>query len=195
MKMETDESINELFLRFYNDWIQYTNTVQKSSSLAVILNNESYENVIKLGKPVLPLIMERIRNGEFLLNAAAARITRANPFPPEIDSRILSEQKKSEFWLKWWEKNKDRPEWKVGFRTPIKAFVEIKLRPGTDPYQSLQIMKELKGVKEAYVVTGHPDIVISIEVEKIFTVFNIITEGIKPLKGVQSTTMMIVAQE
>lgn len=75
-------------------------------------NNDPYREMVKLGRDVLPFIIEKLEQGEFLLNQAVAEITgiKMEEITGEeiTGRRFLSEQEKSRLLVKWWRSQKHR---------------------------------------------------------------------------------------
>jgi hypothetical protein len=84
-------------------------------------NIEEYRALVAMGKPALPLLMEKLEAGEFFLNKAVQEITGIDiaprgsigPLEWKPGVRPFSEQDVSERWIEWWKVHKDSPEWKT----------------------------------------------------------------------------------
>lgn len=72
----------------------------------------------------------------------------------------------------------------------MKAFVEIKVDPGSID-MVLEAVKKIEGVKEAYAVTGHCDIIAVVDVGDLKTLGEVVTKRIHMVKGVKSTETLI----
>jgi len=77
----------------------------------------------------------------------------------------------------------------------MKAYVEIKVEPGSNIQSLLSVMRTIEGVKEVFAVTGHTDIVASIEANDLKSVADIVTQRIHPIRGVASTETMVCVEE
>ncbi|MDH5806626.1 MAG: Lrp/AsnC ligand binding domain-containing protein [Candidatus Methanomethylicaceae archaeon] len=75
----------------------------------------------------------------------------------------------------------------------MKAFIEIKITPGSLE-SVLEAIKKIEGVKEAYPVTGHCDIMAIIEASDIKVLGNIITKCIHIIRGVESTETLLCVE-
>ncbi|MEM1590027.1 MAG: Lrp/AsnC ligand binding domain-containing protein [Candidatus Bathyarchaeia archaeon] len=75
----------------------------------------------------------------------------------------------------------------------MKAFVEIKVSAGSLDLV-LEAVKKVEGVKEAYPVAGHCDIMAVIEAADIKALGNIVTKCIHIVKGVKSTETLICVE-
>jgi hypothetical protein len=70
---------------------------------------EAGKSILKMGKRALPFIFAEISIGNFFFNVAAEKITNVHP----DDEFHAYDQKRSEFWVKWWEQHKNNPEWNL----------------------------------------------------------------------------------
>ena len=67
--------------------------------------------IIAMGKEALPFVMEEVQKGNFFFNVPAARITGISMRKEE--EIMVSEQDIARRWVKWWEANRNNPEWNV----------------------------------------------------------------------------------
>ena len=83
---------------FCSDRDQWRSDTRFSSSLSAKLNHPAYLRIIALGKDILPLILEDLRDGGGHWFEALRAITRDDPVPPEHRSwpRLMRED-----WLRW----------------------------------------------------------------------------------------------
>ncbi len=77
----------------------------------------------------------------------------------------------------------------------MKAYVEIRVEPGTNIHSLLSVMRTIEGVREAFAVTGHTDIVASIEANDLKSVADVVTQRIHAIRGVASTETMVCVEE
>jgi len=77
----------------------------------------------------------------------------------------------------------------------MKAYVEIKVEPGTNIGSLLSVMRTIEGVREAFAVTGHTDIVASIEARDLKEIADVVTQKIHAIRGVSSTETMVCVQD
>ncbi|UCC21412.1 MAG: hypothetical protein JSW23_06220 [Planctomycetota bacterium] len=66
-------------------------------------------DIIKMGRSVLPFVMEQICAGNFFFNVAARRITGLTL--RNEGGIFISEQELALRWSKWWHQNCNKPEW------------------------------------------------------------------------------------
>ncbi len=77
----------------------------------------------------------------------------------------------------------------------MKAYVEIKVEPGSNIQSLLSVMRTVEGVREAFAVTGHTDLVASIEAGDLKGIADVVTQRIHPIRGVASTETMVCVEE
>lgn len=75
----------------------------------------------------------------------------------------------------------------------MKAFVEIRVTAGSLD-AVLEAIKKIEGVKEAYPVTGHCDIIAIIEANDVKTLGNIVTKHIHIIRGVEFTETLLCVE-
>ncbi|MBS7640362.1 MAG: Lrp/AsnC ligand binding domain-containing protein [Candidatus Bathyarchaeia archaeon] len=75
----------------------------------------------------------------------------------------------------------------------MKAFIEIYVAAGSLD-MVLEAVKRVEGVKEAYPVTGHCDIIAVVEVPDLKALANLVTKCIHTIKGVESTETLICVE-
>jgi hypothetical protein len=93
-------TLEEQFRALLDNW--RADTAYLSSSTQ-ITEHPAYQEIISLGRPVLPLLfreLERTHDGH--LSKALVRITGAHPIPVEDRGKI---QKIAEIWLRWAREN------------------------------------------------------------------------------------------
>lgn len=93
--------VKTTFDRLCEDWLRFLDSpeLRHSSRPADYTRHPSYEGIVQLGAAALPLIVEKLPEGQFFLNAAMARIT-------GIDLRrqlplAASEQEVARRWVGW----------------------------------------------------------------------------------------------
>jgi len=112
--MERSAEMKKEFDTLYEKWVKFIrdSKIQYSSRTRDYVNNEPYREIVKLGRDALPLILEKIEQGEFFMNQAALEITginleriieEENQTRSEADKlpEFLSEQEKSEVILRY----------------------------------------------------------------------------------------------
>jgi len=75
----------------------------------------------------------------------------------------------------------------------LKAFVEINVAAGSLDVV-LEAVRKVEGVKEAYPVAGHCDIIAIVEAADIKALGNIVTKCMHIIKGVESTETLICVE-
>lgn len=103
VQTETQPDVKVAFDRLYAEWLRFLEgkELRHSSRPADYTCHPAYEGIVGLGAAALPLIVEKLREGQFFLNAAMARITgvdRRRQLPPAV-----SEQEVARRWVQWWE--------------------------------------------------------------------------------------------
>jgi DNA-binding Lrp family transcriptional regulator len=73
----------------------------------------------------------------------------------------------------------------------MRAYIEIKIEAGSNIISILNALKSIEGVKDATAVAGHADIILSIEVEDLQKIADIITQKIHAIRGIDNTETMI----
>ncbi|MEM0367333.1 MAG: Lrp/AsnC ligand binding domain-containing protein [Candidatus Nitrosocaldus sp.] len=77
----------------------------------------------------------------------------------------------------------------------MKAFVEIKVEAGANIERIIQLLRSTEGVREAFAVTGHTDIIASIEASDLKGVADIVTQKIHAIKGIENTETMVCVED
>lgn len=117
--MANPETVQEHFDRLYAEWEDRIKDpkIQVSSRPQDYTNVEPYREIVNLGRDALPLVLEKIAAGVFLMNDAALQMTdtriedivvkeKALPQAERIDFAVekvppfLSEQQKSQLILR-----------------------------------------------------------------------------------------------
>ncbi len=111
-----NKEIKKKFDVFFVEWEKIVESLktQVSSSIKLksYVDNEPYQEIVKLGKDALPLIIEKLEQGVSLLNNAFLDITGVEMdevFGKERDAlnipkfRLLSESEKSALIIEWWQ--------------------------------------------------------------------------------------------
>lgn len=76
----------------------------------------------------------------------------------------------------------------------MKAYIEIKVEAGSNVLSILGALKNIEGVKDATAVTGHADILVSIEAPDLNTLADVITQKMHAIRGVENTETMICVE-
>jgi hypothetical protein len=92
---EPTESIEQKFRRLAAVWLTETAYV---SSTTDIVAHPAFQEIVGMGPAVVPLLLRELENRTGHWHRALARITGANPTPPEAWGNIA---KAREAWLRW----------------------------------------------------------------------------------------------
>ena len=85
----------EMFVTLVNSWRFNTST---SSSIEIIVSDESFQGIIDLGPLAIPLILEELAAQPSFLFVALEEISGNNPVKPEHRGNIAS---MTQDWLNW----------------------------------------------------------------------------------------------
>lgn len=101
--------VKEKFEALFAEWEKVIQDpkIQLSSRPQDYINNEPYREIVKLGKDVLPFIIEKLEEGVFFLNQAVVEISGLKM--EEIigkEQHFPSEQEKSTLLVNWWKSQK-----------------------------------------------------------------------------------------
>lgn len=77
----------------------------------------------------------------------------------------------------------------------MRAYIEIKVEPGSNIQNLLSIMRNVEGVREAFAVTGHTDLIASIEASDLKGIADLITQKIHPIRGIVNTETMVCVED
>lgn len=72
------------------------------SDLTQICNHWAYQNIIKMGKPVIPLLLRELETSPHYWFSALRKITGENPVPPEARGKLRN---MASAWLEWGKRN------------------------------------------------------------------------------------------
>ncbi|MEM2856981.1 MAG: Lrp/AsnC ligand binding domain-containing protein [Candidatus Nitrosocaldaceae archaeon] len=76
----------------------------------------------------------------------------------------------------------------------MRAYIEIKIEAGSNIVNIVNALKNIEGVKDVYAVTGHTDILMSIDSTDLSTLAEIITQKIHAIRGIANTETMICVE-
>ena len=113
--MKSDnKSIKERFISLYDQWQGYIQRpeIKISSRSQDYINCSVYANIVELGKPVLPYLIQELEDGknlswndgQFFLWYAVREISGIDLTRPD---EVISEQEVAERYIKWWEATKE----------------------------------------------------------------------------------------
>ena len=100
---DTQKTFNDLF----EQWAEHLETDPSfgiRSDLEAFIDNEAYRAIVSLGKPALPFLVEKLREGYFQFNTAVSDISGITPkqvTPEGID--FYSEQELAGYYVAWWD--------------------------------------------------------------------------------------------
>ncbi len=77
----------------------------------------------------------------------------------------------------------------------MKAFVEVKIEAGANIQRIVNTLRSIEGVKEAFAVTGHTDIIATIDASDLKGIADIVTQRIHTIKGIESTETMVCVED
>ena len=108
-RKETDvlpEYLQEDRLRNAFDWLhaQWDRDIYFDSSATNAVNHPAYQVIIALGPSMIPLIVDKVRNGENHWSKALRILTGSHP---SAKDRLNSETLR-EYWVNWAEEHKDK---------------------------------------------------------------------------------------
>ena len=93
--VEPAETLEERFRRLSDEWYR---AVAHHSSDRIRNNHPAYQEIIALGRPVVPLLLRDLEVNRRHWFAALRAITGANPVPSEDAGSF---PKMAEAWLRW----------------------------------------------------------------------------------------------
>jgi hypothetical protein len=89
------ETIEEQFQRLASLWRAQTSYVSSSSELVA---HPAFQEIIRLGSPIIPLLLRELENRTGHWHRALRQITGADPVPPADRGNL---DKAAEAWLRW----------------------------------------------------------------------------------------------
>ena len=91
----TAEAIQAEFIDLASQWIQ---SVEGMSSTVEMTKHPAYQKIVKMGKAVVPFLLEDLRQNPLYWLPALRQITQQNPVQPEQRGKI---KQMAEAWLNW----------------------------------------------------------------------------------------------
>jgi hypothetical protein len=85
------------------EWEAHLAAHRESSNPYKFITHPSFEALVALGRPAVPLIIERYREGSVFWGAALRRITGVSTFGEGVVGDLEGARRR---WLAWWEENK-----------------------------------------------------------------------------------------
>ncbi|MCY1016639.1 hypothetical protein [Pyxidicoccus sp. MSG2] len=95
-------SVGARFEALAKEWEEHCAEHREASNPYVFLNHPSFESIVALGRPAVPLIVERYREGSVFWGAALRRMTGVTTFGDGVVGNLDATRRG---WLKWWEEN------------------------------------------------------------------------------------------
>ena len=77
----------------------------------------------------------------------------------------------------------------------MRAYIELAVEPGSDIVRILKAIRIVQGVTEAYAVTGHADIIASVDASDIKSISHIVIRGLHPIRGIATTETLLCVEE
>ena len=93
-----DSTDNELTNKFNSLAKQWQNDVAGLSSMSQMTKHSAYQEIINLGKDVIPLLLEDLEKNPLYWLTALHNITGENPIKPEQKGRI---KLMAQAWIDW----------------------------------------------------------------------------------------------
>lgn len=97
--------LEERFCRLADAFEAHLAEERAQSNPYKYLEHESFEGVLRLGRPAVPLVVERYREGSLFWGAALARLTGVSDFGDGVTGNLKETRRR---WLSWWEENHER---------------------------------------------------------------------------------------
>jgi hypothetical protein len=94
-KTQVDPEVEKKFRRLSKEWKEQ---VQVLSSTTEMCNLPSYQKIIGMGQPVVPLLLRELQTDPHHWFWALKAITEADPVPPENRGRV---REMIDAWIKW----------------------------------------------------------------------------------------------
>ncbi|NVJ00775.1 hypothetical protein HV824_22010 [Myxococcus sp. AM009] len=88
------------FDRLAKEWGAHCAEHREASNPYAFLNHPAFEALVALGRPAVPLIFERYREGSLFWGAALRRITGISTFGDGVVGKLDATRRD---WLSWWE--------------------------------------------------------------------------------------------
>jgi hypothetical protein len=95
---EQEQQFENAWKRLHHDWRH--GDLSESSNTAAVRAHAAFREIVALGAGALPLVVAKLREGEFVLNQAMSALT-GFELPPASESE--SEQALARRWVLWWE--------------------------------------------------------------------------------------------
>lgn len=87
------------FEKLAKQWDAHREERRESSNPFAHVESAAFDGIVALGEPVIPLIMERYRDGTLFWGAALRRITGKTEFGDGVVGDLEATRRR---WLAWW---------------------------------------------------------------------------------------------
>jgi len=97
--------IQKEFETLYKEWQELIKSpeIMIHSNTSYYTDLDPYDSIINMGMIVLPLIIGKLRMGEFFMNKAVSSITGLS-IKHITTKKYISEQDIAKAWIEWWDK-------------------------------------------------------------------------------------------
>jgi len=95
MTTTTREGLRDRFSRLAAQWKEQSLHMSNIAQMAML---RSYQNIIGMGEPAIPMILEELRREPDHWFWALEAITLANPVPPEAGGKV---EEMARAWIEW----------------------------------------------------------------------------------------------
>lgn len=109
--------LRERFEALAAAWAEHREANRTASNPAVYLDCDAFAELVALGKPAVPLIIERYRDGSLFWGAALRRITGIEDFGRGSLGNL---ERTRERWLEWWDEKGERLDVTSDYPGPIR---------------------------------------------------------------------------
>ena len=92
--------VSEEFDGLARQWEEHCHRVRFSSNLDRYLDHDAFRGIVALGRPAIPLIIERYRTSDLLWGFVLEEITGLSMVE---DRNRFSPSKMQRRWIEWWE--------------------------------------------------------------------------------------------
>lgn len=92
--------LRERFERLASEWDAHREARRESSNPYSYLEHASFDAIVALGEPAIPLVIERYRDGSVFWGAALRRMTGRSEFGDGVVGDLESTRRQ---WLAWWD--------------------------------------------------------------------------------------------
>lgn len=96
------EPVADRFHRLAAEWRE---RVEYISSMTVMINDPAYQEIIRMGWEVVPVIIDDLRREPDWWFTALRQITGENPAPPDAAGKL---GRLAEAWIDWWDRSHGR---------------------------------------------------------------------------------------